>query len=165
VIEIKNVLVATDFSEPSEAALLYGKDFARAYGASLHVVHVADDLAARAGTPFEITPDIGRLQVQLETDARKRLDGLLTTEERNSLRAKTVLRFSTQVADGIIAYARDEKIDLILVGTHGRTGISHFFMGSVAQRVVRLAPCPVLTVRHPEREFVHPDALQVVTRR
>lgn len=158
-IAIKNILVATDFSAPSDAALIYGKDFARTYGAALHVLHVADDLGGRM-TPVTVMPDVGKLQMQLEADARQRLEGLLTAEDRKVLRARSVLRTSSQTAEAIVSYARDTLIDLIIVGTHGRTGLSHFFMGSVAQHVVRMAPCPVLTIRHPEREFVRADALQ-----
>jgi nucleotide-binding universal stress UspA family protein len=62
-----------------------------------------------------------------------------------------------------VQYARDESIDLIVMGTHGRGPFSHLLMGSVAERVVRAAPCPVLTVRHPEHEFVGPDALVAAT--
>jgi len=62
----------------------------------------------------------------------------------------------------IVEYATRERIDLIVTGTHGRGAVAHFLMGSVAERVVRTAPCPVLTVRHPEHEFVIPDALVAV---
>jgi nucleotide-binding universal stress UspA family protein len=62
-------------------------------------------------------------------------------------------------ANTIVNYDGEERIDLIVMGTHGRTGVSHLLMGSVAERVVRTAPCPVLTVRNPEREFIAPDAL------
>lgn len=161
-IAIKNILVATDFSEASEAALTYGKNFARQNGAVLHVLHVVDDAAAHAMTPVGIAPDIGRLQQELEADAEHRLLELVTDEDRRRLRARLAIRTSAWPGSAILAYANDHDIDLIVVGTHGRTGIAHFFMGSVAQHVVRSAPCPVLTVRHPEREFVHPDALQKV---
>ena len=67
------------------------------------------------------------------------------------------------IAATIVAYAREKDIDLIVVGTHGRGLAAHLLMGSVAERVVRTAPCPVLTVRHPQREFVTPDALVAVT--
>ena len=67
-------------------------------------------------------------------------------------------------AETIVQYAKDHAIDLIVMGTHGRRALEHLLMGSVAERVVRTAPCPVLTVRHPEREFVVPDALVAVAR-
>ena len=65
-------------------------------------------------------------------------------------------------ASAIVDYANEARIDLIIMGTHGRGTVAHMLMGSVAERVVRTAPCPVLTVRHPEREFVLPDALAAV---
>ena len=160
-IKIDKVLVATDFSEPSIAAVYYGKHFARAYGASLHLLHVVDDMAGHILTPPGPVPDIGRLQMEMEAEAERQLDDLLTDEDRRSLRAHAIVLVSSMPAHAILSYARDERVDLIIVGTHGRGGLAHFFMGSVAQHVVRAAPCPVLTVRHPEREFVRPDALQL----
>jgi nucleotide-binding universal stress UspA family protein len=68
-----------------------------------------------------------------------------------------VIRTSDTPADEIVKYAQAETIDLIVLGTHGRPGVAHLFMGSVAEKVVRTAPCPVLTLRHPEREFVRAD--------
>jgi nucleotide-binding universal stress UspA family protein len=64
----------------------------------------------------------------------------------------------------IVGYAKENDVDLIIMGTHGRGAIAHLLMGSVAERVVRTAPCPVLTVRHPEHEFVLPDALAAVAK-
>ena len=68
---------------------------------------------------------------------------------------------SSATAAAVVQYAREFDIDLIIVGTHGRGAVAHLLMGSVAERVVRTAPCPVLTVRHPEHEFVLPDALTI----
>ena len=133
------------------------------YAASLHVLNVADDLGARiAAAPMAIMPDIGYLQSELEEDARRAVAALLTDEDRRVLRAQPVVLTASRPADAILSYARDVKADLIVIGTHGRTGMAHLVMGSVAEHVVRAAPCPVLTVRHPEREFVQPDALQVM---
>jgi nucleotide-binding universal stress UspA family protein len=162
-IALKNILVATDFGEASDAALLYGRNFARTYRAQLHVLHVIDDLTGRAAIgPLAMTPDVGNVQVDLEARARESLEALLTDDDRHNLGARAVLRVSSQTAETILAYAREASIDLIVIGTHGRTGLAHFVMGSVAQHVARLACCPVLTVRHPEREFIRPDALQTV---
>ena len=69
---------------------------------------------------------------------------------------------SSSPAFAIIDYAREHGIDLVIMGTHGRGTLGHFLMGSVAERVVRLAPCPVLTIRQAERDFVHPDGLVAV---
>jgi nucleotide-binding universal stress UspA family protein len=78
------------------------------------------------------------------------------------LHAKPVLVTSSTPAGAIVEYARQSNADLILMGTHGRGAVAHFLMGSVAERVVRVAPCPVLTMRHSEREFLWPDALVAV---
>ena len=158
----KNILVATDFSEPSDAALTYGRSFARSYGATLHVVHVVDDLAMRTTELSAGLASAGHVQRQMEEDARLKLASLLTEEDHRDLHVRAEVVTSAAPAQTILAYANTGKIDLIVIGTHGRTGLSRLFMGSVAQHVVRLAPCPVLTVRHPEREFVQPDALQTV---
>ena len=95
--------------------------------------------------------------------ARKQLDGLLVDNDEPPLPTRRVLITSNTPAFAIVEYAGREQIDLIVTGTHGRGAVAHLLMGSVAERVVRTAPCPVLTVRHPEREFVIPDALVAVT--
>jgi nucleotide-binding universal stress UspA family protein len=161
-IAIKNVLVATDFSEPSMTALEYGRALARTVGASLHVIHVVDGVVMN-GMLADTTPaNWAGLLAELETAGRRQIEATVTEDDRRELAAKPVLRTFTAPARGIVEYAEEQDIDLIVIGTHGRSGWSHFFMGSVAEKVVRLARCPVLTVRHPEHEFLIPDALQVV---
>ena len=161
---LKQILVATDFSEPSEAALAYGRELARTFNAALVVLHVADDLAAGvAGADGFVFFD-PRLQREVDAAARKQLDALVSDEDRTALSAQAVVRTSSAPAVAIVEYAKHAKVDLIVIGTHGRGGMAHLLMGSVAERVVRTAPCPVLTVRHPEHEFVFPDALVAVAR-
>ena len=163
-ITLKNVLVAVDFGDASETALAYGRELARLGGATLHVLHVAGDVAASAMGVEGYVADFVSLQREVENSARKQLDAAVSDEDRRTLAAKTVVRTSNTPALSIVSYAKDAHIDLIIVGTHGRGGMAHLFMGSVAERVVRTAPCPVLTVKSPEHEFVLPDALQVVPR-
>jgi nucleotide-binding universal stress UspA family protein len=163
VIDLKNVLVATDFGEASDAAFRYGMELARRFGASLHVLHVAGDLAAYPNPAAGLPLDVGPTQQALEEEARRTLDQLLTEPDRSALGAQLVVLTSARPAQTILSYARDEHIDLIIVGTHGRRGLGYFFLGSVAQQVSRLAQCPVLTVRAHERDFIRPDALQVAT--
>jgi universal stress protein A len=160
---MNSVLVATDFSETSAAALLYGRDLARAFGARLHVLHVADAISATAGEEF-FPGDIEALQADVMKRAAERLDTLLTDHDLTMLRATPVVRASGHVADAIVDYAKDIHVDVIVVGTHGRGGVSHLFMGSVAEHVVRKAPCPVLVVRPNEHEFVVPDPVRVSAR-
>lgn len=163
-IALKHILVATDFSEPSEAALAYGRELARTFRAQLTLVHVVENVAARAygadGFVF-VEPD---LQPAVEAAARTRASALLFEEDRNALRAEAVILRSNATALAIVDYATSNAVHLIVIGTHGRGAVAHLLMGSVAERVVRTAPCPVLTVRHPEHEFVLPDALVAVAR-
>jgi nucleotide-binding universal stress UspA family protein len=159
-IALKNVLVATDFSEPSDAALAYGRELAQAFDATLHVLHVVENLAARAASDA-YPMMLPTMQRDLEDAAWNRLEGILTSADRQTLAAKPVVRVGLQPAGEIVEYAREARIDLIVMGTHGRGAVAHLLMGSVAERVVRIAPCPVLTVRHPEHEFVVPDPVAV----
>ena len=161
-IALKNVLVATDFGEAAEAALDYGREFARSFGASLHVLNVVDNVLMRVGGAeafLGVYPDVQR---EVDEAARRQLDQRISDEDRRTLRAKAVAITSNATAAAIVGYAADEKIDLIIMGTHGHGMIAHLLLGSVAEKVVRMAPCPVLTVRHPEQEFLRPDALQLV---
>jgi nucleotide-binding universal stress UspA family protein len=98
-----------------------------------------------------IPPDV---QEKVEESARRHVDRVVTPDDRRELRARPIVLTSSSAAAAIVEYAKDQRIDLIVIGTHGRGALSHLFLGSVAERVVRTAPCPVLTVRHPEREFV-----------
>jgi nucleotide-binding universal stress UspA family protein len=159
---LKNVLVATDFGEPAASALAYGRDLARQYDATLHVLHVADNVVARyAG---DVAPLFtGDMQREIEQASQTQLDALLTDEDRAQLRARSRVESSLSPAETIVGYARANAIDLIVVGTHGRGAVKHLLLGSVAERVVRLAPCPVLTIHSPEREFLAPDALAAVS--
>jgi nucleotide-binding universal stress UspA family protein len=157
-IKINNVLVATDFSETSASALNYGREFARTFGATLHVLHVVDNGLTWAG-PEASGSDFMQLQAEREAEGRKTLQGIVTAEDRAQLNAVTAMRTGNSPAFEIAAYAKAEDIDIILVGTHGRGMIGHLLMGNVAEKLVRIAPCPVLTVHHPEHEFIQPDAL------
>jgi nucleotide-binding universal stress UspA family protein len=165
-IQMKNVLVATDFGEAADAALSYGRTLAGTFGATLHVIHVAENVMMRnAGIDGEsyimLLPD---LQRDIEDAARKQLVELLIDNDRPPIPTKTSVLTSIAPAESIVEYAKANHIDLIVIGTHGRGGFARLFMGSVAERVVRTAPCPVLTVHHPEREFVVPDTLVATAR-
>jgi nucleotide-binding universal stress UspA family protein len=161
-IKITSVLVATDFSETSASALNYGREFARTFGGTLHVLHIVENALKWAG-PEASGIDIMQLQADLEADSRKTLEGIVTAEDRTQLNAVTAVRTGNSPAFEIAAYAKAEGIDIILVGTHGRGMIGHLLMGNVAEKLVRIAPCPVLTVHHPEHEFIQPDALLAVS--
>ena len=149
-IVLKHVLVATDFSPPSDAALRYGRALAGTFGATLHLLHVSENLFLKV-TPAD--------HHDLKAAAARRLSDRLTDADRRDLRARALLETSDNPADAIVGYAKSADIDLIVVGTHGRGTLAQILVGSVAERVVRTAPCPVLTVRHPEHEFIHADAV------
>lgn len=154
---LENILVATDFSEASEAALVYGRELARRFGGTLHVLHVVGNVVAGAVGIEGYTTDFAALQGAAEAAARKQLNAVVTEEDRRALAAKSIVLTSNAPAQSIVSYARDARIDLVVVGTHGRGGTPHEFLGSVAERVGRMAPCPVLTVRHSPRKPVLPE--------
>jgi len=163
-VTLKRILVATDFGEAADVAFAYGRELARTFGATLDVLHVADNVFARGIAAEGYMVGYPELQREVEETAAKRLEALLSDEDRALLGAKSVVRASASPALAIVEYARDARVDLIIMGTHGRGAMAHLLMGSVAERVVRTAPCPVLTLRHPEHEFVLPDALVAVAR-
>ena len=141
---ITRILVPTDFSDDASAALTYALGLALPFGAAVALLHVVEDpLAAGVWSSELYTAEIAGLQINLVRDAEQRLKeyaaeqgGPITTEVRTGPAARVILDF-----------AREQAFDLIVMGTHGRTGLAHVVMGSVAERVVRLAPCPVLTLR------------------
>ena len=144
-IALTHVLVPTDFSETSDAALAYGKAFAGAFGATLHVIHIIEE---PYGQPWAVEAygfSLASLQDEWIKEAETRLAAILTDEERASLKAVTTTVLGHPVME-ILRYAKEHAIDLIVMGTHGRGPLGHMVMGSVAERIVRKAPCPVLTV-------------------
>lgn len=152
---VRNILLATDFSDASDAALAYARTFAETFGASLHVLHVLEDLAAHAWTTEVYVAALPGVHEEMERQARERLEQVLTPEERTRLNGVLVLRSGSPFVE-VVRYAREENVDLIVLGTHGRGAIAHMLLGSVAERVVRKAHCPVLTVRPAALEFVMP---------
>jgi universal stress protein A len=160
-IALKKILVPTDFGEAADAALNYARALARNFGASVDVLHVVDDLSSRmfAGEVYMAMP--ATMQKDVEDVARKQLGERLIDNDPDPLPVQPVVVTSNAPALTIVSYAKESNIDLIVMGTHGRGAMAHMLVGSVAERVVRLAGCPVLVVRHPEREFVRPDTLAV----
>ena len=150
-ISIQRILVPTDFSESSNLALRYGKEFAKTFGAELHLLHVIEDTLLYGGS-MPVPPVVFE---EMEKTVREQFKKLVTDEEREDLKARTLSRTGSPFVE-ICRYAKEENIDLIVIGTHGRGPIAHMLMGSVADRVVHKAPCPVLSVRPEEHEFVMP---------
>lgn len=154
-ISLKRILLPTDFSEHSKNALTYACAFAEQFGAELHVIHVVQDLVAMVPEPGLAFPPAGDYMGELKSSAEKALAAFPDAEWS---KGKKVVRAVIQGPPfvEIIRYAKEHAVDLIVIGTHGRTGLVHVLLGSVAEKVVRKAPCPVLTVRKGEHEFVMP---------
>jgi nucleotide-binding universal stress UspA family protein len=158
VIEPRNIVVATDFGTAANRAVQYGVEFAKAFGAKLHVVHVVDDLGGRAIPAIGMPPiDLTQAQESIDQEARRTLGALATTDVMRTIDVRCVVLRDLEPGRAILGYTREVEADLLVIGTHGRGGLAEFFLGSAAQRVVRSAPCPVLTVRADERDFVKPD--------
>lgn len=145
--DFTRILVPTDFSAPSNAALALAKKLAAMSGASLHLMHVLEDpfTTSAYATEFHALPPADLREKWLE-GARTLLSTQLPPEEQTSFRSTEVVIFGSP-ARAIVEHAKANGIDLIVMGTHGRGGVDHLLMGSVAERVVRSAECPVLTVR------------------
>ncbi len=138
---IKGVLVPTDFSETSDAALQHGVDMARFFGARLYFVHVPGATGENFEADFPLP--------EFEAAVQKRLETFISREELARLQPEYAIRVGP-TSDEIVRYAEAREVDLIVMGTHGRTGMAHLLMGSVAEQVIRLASCPVMLVRAPK---------------
>lgn len=150
-IRLSKILVPTDFSQHSANAVRYGAELAAKFGADLHLLHCVEQTPILYGEGGAwISPET---IVELQAAADKQLQEVPVDVDGVNVVRKCV--------DGhpfveVIRYAKSEETDLIVMGTHGRGAIAHLLLGSVAEKVVRKAPCPVLTVRDKEHEFVMP---------
>jgi nucleotide-binding universal stress UspA family protein len=139
---LKSILVATDFSEPARAALAHGKALARSHDATLHVLHVVQHIPTYYGS--EVGLAVAGIEEQIAASAQRQLD--LAVGDDSGVVVRTSTTRASKVAQAITEYAEASDVDLIVVGTHGRGAVSRFLIGSVAERVVRSASRPVLTV-------------------
>ena len=142
---VTKILVPFDFGEPAMHALEYAKELARQFGASLDVVHVVSTpyvLPVTDAGLFQLQSDFLRNAVSAAEQELKKVAGAGAEPTRVRATVKT-----GDPRTGVLEYAAAEEIDLIIMGTRGRTGPSHLIFGSVAEHIVRTAPCPVLTVR------------------
>jgi universal stress protein A len=158
-ITIKTILVPIDFSESSHKAVLYGVSFAQQYRAKVILLSVIDD---RIFEESLLLADFTSLKYS-EHDAREgrkaivkeRIDPIIKEMKDKFLgiKLKEAIRFGI-IYEEIIKCAQEEKVDMIVMGSHGAAGLKHFLIGGTAEKIIRKAPCPVLVVKNIEREFV-----------
>ena len=147
-INIKTILAPTDFSTHAEHALKYAGELAKNLKAKMYVLHVAE-YSNVGGDPDASELLIPNYIPELEKKGKDRLDQITRRLSEVGVDAHSVFVAGRAYQD-IVRVAEELKVDLIVIGTHGRTGFSHLFFGSTAEKVVRLCPCPVLTVKHPD---------------
>jgi len=151
-ISIHRILFPTDFSESAKPAQQYAMALADRFGAELHLIHVVAPLV-----PY---PDVSSPWVMPESEVKYQVDAAdqrLRREINSKWQEEHAVKFMTIsgfAVDEILKYATDQKIDLIVVGTHGHTGLSRMLIGSVAEKLVRTASCPVLTVHPKGHQFL-----------
>jgi nucleotide-binding universal stress UspA family protein len=154
--EIKKILFATDFSENSKWAFTYALSFARKYDAVLYILHVIQPPSYPLGMYAEISFDaMDEFTRSMAEAAEKEMNNLRGTELGDFKNFEILIITGTPFLE-IIKTAREKEVDLIVLGTHGRTGLDHVLFGSTAEKVVRKASCPVLSVRLPGKEFKMP---------
>lgn len=147
---LKKVLVPIDFSACSRKALVYALRFAQQFGAQLLLVHVVEPMIVPENVLMAV-PELPEAGGNLVNDAQERLAQLARKEIPSEIKVTTLVRVGRPFHE-IIETAKAEEVDLITIATHGYTGLKHVFLGSTAERVVRHASCPVLTVREPEHD-------------
>jgi len=152
VINLRRILVPTDFSESANHALAYGISFAREYKAELVLLHVVETLSVGyAGDLFPVP--MAEVLNEITAYARGELAKAAAQAGERGVTARQVV-IQGKPATEVIRYAKEQAIDMIVLGTHGRGVLDHALFGSTTERVVRKAPCPVLTCRLAEHEFV-----------
>jgi nucleotide-binding universal stress UspA family protein len=142
---IEHILVPIDFSEYSDHALDYAIPFASKLQARLTLLHVIEVFPVSDTEAVMLPPDYF---LELEVSANRQMRSYLERVTTAGLKGEVAVVHGTPF-QVITETAKERQIDLIIMGTHGRTGLRHLWLGSVAERVVRLAPCPVLVVRTP----------------
>ncbi|HMH52083.1 MAG TPA: universal stress protein [Candidatus Acidoferrum sp.] len=140
------ILHPTDFSPPSRSAFDRALALAREEGSELLLVHVLTTAMPMVGDGYMSPKTFDDLQRSIRAQAQKQLDRLLAKAKASRVRVRGML-YEGVAADAIVRAARAKRTKLIVMGTHGRTGLARLLMGSVAERVIGTAPCPVLTVR------------------
>ncbi len=154
-IELRRILLPTDLSEHSETAVPYACSLAERFGAELHLLYVFEQYTGSSYVPGVPLPAADSDMQQLKHDVAAAMAKWIDDDWAAKL---TIVRATCEGSAfvEIIRYAKQQDIDLIVMGTHGRSGVPHLLVGSVAEKVVRKASCPVLTVRPADHQFVMP---------
>lgn len=157
-LEYKNILVPIDFSDYSKQSLKYALDFAAHFKAKLHLIYVVE--------PSVYPPDLSIGQItlpninkEMTSRAEKELQKLIDQEMKNSVEIDKIVTVGKPFVE-IIDAAKETDADLIIISTHGHSGIEHILFGSTAEKVVRKAPCPVLSLRMPLKGFDYKESLE-----
>ena len=155
---IKKILVPIDFSDYSKSALKYAVNFCKNFNAEMILIYVVE--------PVIYPPDFSMGQIAIpsvnaewDERARQELDKLAKEEIPDNVPVKTIIKTGKPFLE-IIENAGELDVDLIIIATHGRTGVEHILFGSTAEKVVRKAPCPVLTLREPIKGFKYKDGMK-----
>lgn len=145
--KISSILVPTDFSDACEGAVAHAATLARSLGVPIHLIHILEEPYVTSG-PYEfLLPDTPERRERLYHQAHAKLAEIRVPLGQMGIRTTIEVRTGKAV-EGITNAATDYGADLIVMGTHGRTGLQHLLLGSVAERVIRTARCGVLTVRN-----------------
>ena len=144
--KIRTVMVASDFSPASRAAFARAVELAKANRATLLVMHALALVPPMLGGEYIPPQTWDRIETATRTEARKQIEALVAKAKRAGVRATGLVMVGSPY-EVIVRAARSKHVDVLVLGTHGRTGLPRFFLGSVATRVLARAHCPVLTVR------------------
>ena len=151
---IRRILFPTDFSEYADHAWSYALTFAREFGAEVHLLHVVAP-PPRLAEAYSVSFDPEKMVKALAGEANASMDRMVEAAKSWGLVFRREVRVGVDFRE-IIDYVTKQDIDLIVMATHGRTGLAHALLGSVAEKVVRKSPCPVLTIKHPAMKFEMP---------
>jgi universal stress protein A len=151
-ITLRKILVPIDFSDYSKKALHYAVPFARQFNARIYLLYVVEPTIYPADFSFG---QIGMPNVEneLRMKGEQELQELIKNEIKGAVPSEALVKVGLPFVE-VVSFAKDEKIELIIVATHGHSGVEHVLFGSTAEKIVRKAPCPVLVVRSDERDFV-----------
>ncbi|MFB6229963.1 MAG: universal stress protein [Salinibacter sp.] len=158
---VRRVLVPTDFSESADVALAHALRLADRFDASLHLLHVVSELnAAFYGLADTEDRAAAGLEAQIRSEAQERLSEIAPDRSSSDVQSTVVQRPNLDETDAVLEYVTEHAVDLVVMGTHGRRGISRLMLGSVSNKVIRRAPCPVLTVQAGEETVGASDAVR-----